>query len=56
MVDFSFEPQERDCLAATVACARCKGLSVVMIAGEDGADEKLVCVDCKTLLEIDFGV
>ncbi len=52
----SFERQERDCLAPTVACARCKGLNVAMIAGEGRAEAKLVCVDCKALLEIEFGL
>ena len=54
--EFAFERQERDCLAVTVACARCKGLNVAMIAAEGGVEAKLVCVDCKRLLEIDFGV
>jgi len=27
-----------------------------MIAAEGGVEAKLVCVDCKRLLEIDFGV
>jgi hypothetical protein len=53
---FSFEQQERDCLAITVACARCKGLNVAMIAGEGGVEPQLVCVDCKTLLGIEFEI
>jgi hypothetical protein len=56
LADFSFEHQERDCLAITVACARCKGLNVAMIASESGIDAGLVCVDCKALLEIQFEV
>ena len=54
--DFSFDRPERDCLAATVACARCKSLNVAMIAGEGGAEANLICVDCKTLLDIEFGI
>ena len=56
LAEFSFQRPERDCLAPTVSCARCKGLNVVMIVGEGGAEAKLICVDCKTLLEIDFGI
>ena len=56
VADLSFERRQRDCLAPTVACARCKSLNVAMLARTDGAGAKLVCVDCKTLLEIDFGL
>ena len=56
LADFSFERRERDCLAATVPCARCKGLNVAMIVSEGDAERQVVCVDCKTLLEISFQV
>jgi hypothetical protein len=45
-----FQPEERDSLAPTVACARCEGLDVYSL--ED--NNTLVCVSCHALLSLAF--
>jgi hypothetical protein len=45
---------ERDSCAPTAACARCHGLGVRSIDGEEAASKKVVCIDCRALLELSF--
>ena len=45
---------ERDCLAPTVACARCESLDVYTVEGTDATPAPLVCIACHALLELGF--
>jgi hypothetical protein len=45
------EPEEKDTCAPTVACARCKSLSVYATAE---SSMKLFCASCHALLELEF--
>jgi hypothetical protein len=45
---------ELDSCAPTAACARCHSLSVRSIDGEGAGSEKVVCIDCRALLELTF--
>jgi hypothetical protein len=45
---------ERDCLAPTVACARCDSTEVYMVEPADGAQDELVCAACHALLRLGF--
>lgn len=47
-------PGERDCLAPTVACARCESLDVYAVEGTDASPGSLVCVACHALLQLGF--
>ena len=46
--------QERDSLAPTVACARCESLDVYMVDRENSSPRRLVCTNCRALLELIF--
>lgn len=41
---------ERDCLAPTVACARCDGVEVYMIEAAEVPQATLICLGCNTFL------
>jgi hypothetical protein len=43
---------ERDCLAPTVACARCDSVEVYTLAGADAPAGQLLCVTCHALLKL----
>jgi hypothetical protein len=45
---------ERDCLAPTVACARCDSLEVYMLGPTGNSPSELVCVECHALLQLGF--
>jgi hypothetical protein len=45
---------ERDCLAPTVACARCESLEVYTVEGSETTPAPLVCVACSALLQLAF--
>jgi hypothetical protein len=45
---------ERDCLAPTVACARCQSLDVYRVDQADASAVQLVCVACHALLKLGF--
>ena len=47
-------PQERDSLAATVACARCDSVEVYMVEPGGGSPAALVCAACHSLLRLGF--
>jgi hypothetical protein len=47
-------PQERDSLAATVACARCDSVEVYMVEPGGGSSATLVCAACHSLLRLGF--
>jgi hypothetical protein len=47
-------PGERDCLAPTVACARCDSIEVYAIEPTESAPDELLCTDCHTLLRLGF--
>jgi hypothetical protein len=42
----------RDCLAPTVACARCQSLEVYMVDQAEASGGQLVCVACRALLKL----
>lgn len=46
--------EERDCLAPTVACARCESVEVYVVERVGGAQGELICTDCHTLLRLGF--
>jgi hypothetical protein len=50
--DLQKPPGERDCLAATVACARCESVEVYRLTTTEGAPEELICVACHALLRL----
>jgi hypothetical protein len=41
---------ERDCLAPTVACARCESVEVYMVEPGEASPGVLICCQCHTLL------
>jgi hypothetical protein len=45
---------ERDCLAPTVACAKCESIEVYAIEKAEGSRQTLVCTDCEALLQLGF--
>jgi hypothetical protein len=45
---------ERDCLAPTVACARCESIEVYAIEQPEGSQLTLICTDCEALLQLGF--
>ncbi|HWX40949.1 MAG TPA: hypothetical protein VN345_07345 [Blastocatellia bacterium] len=45
---------QRDSCAPTAACARCHSLGVRSIDGEETGSKKVVCIDCRALLELSF--
>ena len=48
------QPNERDSLAPTVSCVRCKSLAVYSVEDDESSTQKLVCGSCHSLLELDF--
>jgi len=47
-------PGERDCLAPTVACAKCESIEVYAIEQAEGSQQVLTCTDCGVLLQLGF--
>jgi hypothetical protein len=45
---------ERDCLAPTVACARCESIEVYAIDQAESPQHTLICTDCEALLRLGF--
>jgi hypothetical protein len=45
---------ERDCLAPTVACARCESIEVYAIEQAEGSQPVLICTDCGAILRLGF--
>jgi hypothetical protein len=45
---------QRDCLAPTVACARCQSLEIYMVDEADASGGQLLCVACHALLKLGF--
>jgi hypothetical protein len=45
---------ERDCLAPTVACARCESIEVHALAQAEGPQPILFCTDCEAVLRLGF--
>jgi hypothetical protein len=43
---------QRDCLAPTVACARCESIEVYLLPQADEGQGMLVCVSCCALLRL----
>jgi hypothetical protein len=54
LAGFEKPRQERDCLAPTVACARCDGVEVYMVGPAGDAQSELVCAECRALLRLGF--
>ena len=50
--DLQLPSRQRDCLAATVACARCESVEVYMVPQAGGISGALVCVSCHALLRL----
>ena len=48
------EVEKRDSCAPTVACARCGSLRVGVIEQTEANNPLLMCVDCSTLLALEF--
>jgi hypothetical protein len=44
----------RDCLAPTVACARCESVEVYQVEQPDGTRGELVCAACYALLRLGY--
>jgi hypothetical protein len=47
-------PEERDCLAPTVACASCESVNVYAIEQVESPQATLLCLDCEALLRLGF--
>ena len=45
---------ERDCLAPTVACARCESIEVYALAQAEGPQPILFCTGCEAVLRLGF--
>jgi hypothetical protein len=52
LTDLQLPLGQRDCLAATVACARCESVEVYMLPPAEGIPGELVCVTCHALLRL----
>ena len=52
LTDLQMSLGERDCLAATVACARCESVEVYMVTRPGGVPGELDCVACHALLRL----
>jgi hypothetical protein len=46
--------EERDCLAPTVACAKCESIEVYAIEQVEGPQDTLLCTNCEALLRLGF--
>lgn len=44
----------RDCLAPTVACARCESIEIYALEQAEGSQQILICTDCEALLQLGF--
>ena len=45
---------ERDCLAPTVACARCGSIEVYAVEQVESSQHILICTECEALLRLGF--
>ena len=46
---------ERDCLAPTVACARCESIEVYALGqAAEGSQQTLACTDCEAILQLGY--
>ena len=52
LLDLQRPLAQRDCLAPTVACARCESIEVYLVPQVDEGQGKLVCVNCRALLRL----
>jgi hypothetical protein len=55
LTDLQTPSGERDCLAATVACARCNSVEIYTVSQADSVQGELVCVACHALLRLGMG-